>query len=239
MRSTTISRRAAPLLLLLVAAPAVAAVPPASFTAFDKSIDATKQAMMANPDRALASAQAAVALAHRLPRSHRADVAILEAEWLHGEALLYLNKIREAQPIVAATLARVARVAPNTKLHGDLLRSHGAIAAGNGDNGQALRDYLRAHDVFRTADVDRSQAISLQDIGLIYFEAGDYPRALDYYDQSADVFTGDPTLTLTMHNNRAEVFSQAASAMTRRRPPIAPRWSRRGGWVARCSRRAS
>ena len=194
-------------LLFSVAMPvALAAAPAPNLAAFDKSVAATKQAMMADPEHALVSAQASITLAHRLPPGHDADVAVLTAEWLHGEALLYLNKVPDAEPIVAATLARVERVAPNTKLHGDLLRSHGAIAANKGEVLEALRSYQRAHEVFRAAGQARSQAIALQDIGLIFGDAGDYPRALDYYRQAAEVFSGEPTLILTMQNNRAEVL---------------------------------
>ncbi|WP_419809404.1 ATP-binding protein [Sphingomonas sp.] len=174
--------------------------------AFTATVDATKQRMMADPEHALASALAAVAIARRLPPSHEAQVALVTAEWLHGEALLFLNKLPEATPIVERTLREAERVAPDTKLHGDLLRSQGAIAASSGQVLQALRDYQRAHEVFRAAGVQRSQALALQDIGQIYWDAGDYPRALDYYGQSAEVYSGDPSLNLTTHNNRAEVF---------------------------------
>ena len=173
---------------------------------FDRSVAATKQAMMADPQAALTSATGAVRLAQQLPPSHRAQVAEVEAEWLHGEALLYLNRLDEAAPLITATLAKAKRLAPNTKLHGDLLRSHGAVSAARGDNVQALHDYLAAHEVFRVANIARSRGIVLQDIGLIYNDAGDYPRALNYFDQSREVFSGDPTLTLTMFNNRAEVL---------------------------------
>ena len=214
MRASPIWPLAAALLLPLPAA-AQSSDP---FSAFDRSVAATKQVMMANPQAALASAEAAVAEARRLPPSQRAQVALLEAEWLRGEALLYLNKPEDAAPLVTAALTRAERLAPNTKLHGDLLRSHGAIAAAQGKNADALRDYLRAHNVFRAAGVRRSQGIVLQDIGLIYFEAGDFARALGYFDQSHDVYGGDATLILTMQNNRAEVlrkqrrFAEAATA---------------------------
>jgi signal transduction histidine kinase/ActR/RegA family two-component response regulator len=183
-----------------------AAEPAPTLASFAKSVEATKQAMMADPARALESANAAVVLARRLPPGHEAEVAVLTAEWLHGEALLFMNKLNEAEPIVSATLARCERIAPNTKLHGDLLRSHGAIAASAGRVLEALHDYQRAHEVFRAAGQARSQAIALQDIGQIYWEAGDYKRVLDYYQQSAEVYSGDPTLTLTMQNNLAEVY---------------------------------
>ena len=211
--------RAAPFLLLataLLPAPALADSPRAAarasgqpaptLAAFAKTVEATKKAMMADPEHALVSATAAVTFAKRLPPSHEADVAVATAEWLHGEALLFMNRLGDAAPVVDATLVRVSRIAPNTKLHGDLLRSHGAIAASAGRVLDALHDYQRAHEVFRAAGEARSQAMALQDIGQIYWDAGDYKRVLAYYEQSAEVYSNDPTLTLTMQNNRAEVF---------------------------------
>ena len=199
-------RRSYWLLLATVLPATLAAAEPAGFAAFDHSVAVTKQAMMADPEHALASAIAAVALAHRLPAGHQADVAVGTAEWLHGEALLYLNRTNEAAPIVDRTLALVERSAPRSKLYGDLLRSHGAIASNQGHVLQALHDFHAAFEAFRAAGVPRSQAIALQDIGAIYWDAGDNARTLDYYQQSADVFSGDATLTLTMHNGRAQVF---------------------------------
>ena len=203
---------------LFVATAAPAAPPSATTVAFDQSIAATKEAMMANPERALQLASRAAALAHRLPPSREAQVAVDTAEWLHEEALVFLNRLAEAAPIVDRTLRDVEVTAPNTKLHGDLLRSKGTIAASNGQVLEALRYYQRAHDVFRAAGVPRSQAIVLQDIGLIYSQAGDYERTLRYYQQVTEVFSGDPTLTMTQHNNRGETlrrlkrYDEAAAA---------------------------
>ena len=200
-------RAALTLLLSSVVLPAaLSAAPAPTAAAFQRSVEATKKAMMADPEHALVSAQAAVALARRMPPGRDAEIAVATAEWLHGESLLGINKLAEAEPIVAATLARVERIGPNTKLHGDLLRSYGAIAANTGRVLQALRAYQRAHEVFRAAGQARSQAMALQDIGLIFWDAGDYSRALDYYQQSSEAYSGDPTLTLTMQNNRAEVL---------------------------------
>ncbi|HEX8382043.1 MAG TPA: ATP-binding protein [Sphingomonas sp.] len=201
--------------LLLLAAPALAlasvplpvrAAPAATFAEFDAAIDRTKEAMMRDPQAALASARAAVAMARRLPGDPRARVDAVTAEWLHGEALIHMNDLTGAEPIVAAALVRAEQVARNTKLHGDLLRAHGAIMAMTGKVTPALREYQRAHDVFQRAGQARSRALVLQDIGLIYLDARDYDRTLSYYQQAADAFTGDATITLTIYNNRAEVY---------------------------------
>lgn len=207
-------------LLLSVAAlgaPASAIAAPTSFAAYEQSIEEAREAMMGDPKDALAASLKALDLAKALPVSKKADEAQATAQWLHAESLIYLNRIDEAQPIVDEAIGKIERVDPSSKLHGDLLRSRGAIMAAQGHVLDALRDYQKAYRVYRKAKVDHSQAIALQDIGLIYFEGDDYPRALSYFDQSGEVYSDDPVLTLTMHNNRAEVLRkqgnhEAASA---------------------------
>lgn len=197
------------LLLVSLAPPSAAAtddVPPTTLAAVDAGISATKQAMMANPRAALGLARRAQALASRLPDLTARLTASASARWLEGEALIYLNDPDAARAIISRALADVEAAAPATKLHGDLLRSRGSIAAMHGDVLSALNDYQRAHDVFRVARILRSQAITLQDIGMIYSDAGDYERALAYYAQAEEVFSGEAAFTLTMHNNRAEVL---------------------------------
>ena len=191
---------------LSVPGPVAAQTPAGSFAAFDAAIARTKEAMMGDPKAALASAQAAVALAARLPAAPRARIDAITAQWLHGEALMFVNDTAAARPIIDAALMQAERIAPNTKLHGDLLRARGSVMAITGKVTQALQDYQRAHDVFQRAGETRSRALALQDIGMIYLEAGDYDRTLQYYEQSGEAFSGDKVITLTMENNRAEVF---------------------------------
>jgi tetratricopeptide (TPR) repeat protein len=178
----------------------------AAVARFEKAVQNAKADMMADPERALASTDQALARARELPPSPKAEQALATAEWLKGEALLFLNQPEKAKPIVEAAFARASRVAPNTKLQGDLMRSRGAISALSGDPVAAMRSYHRAFSIFRAAGEKRSQAIALQDIGLIYSEAGDYERTLDYYSQAADVYDDDAGFRLTTHNNRAEVL---------------------------------
>lgn len=200
------------------AALAQARVDPPAFAVFDAAIERTKKAIMLDPQEALASARSAVALAAKLPPSRRTGRDLVVAQWLHGEALIGMNDLSAATPVIASALEQVERTAPDTKLHGDLLRAQSAIASMTGRITDALRDYQRAHDVFRKAGEARSRALVLQDIGGIYMDAGDYGRTLHYYEQSAEAFDGDPALTLSHQNNRAEVlrkqkrFAEAASA---------------------------
>ncbi|WP_375428079.1 ATP-binding protein [uncultured Sphingomonas sp.] len=197
--------------LLLAAAPAsVAAAPaePAGYAAFDKSVAATKNAMMGDPAKALASAERAMTLADGLPAGPRRELALTTAGWLKGEAFIFLDDADAAAPVVRAALAAAERIAPNTKLHGDTIRSHGSVAALSGRPLEALHDYQRAYNVFQRAGEPRSRALTLQDIALIYYEAGDYARVLEYSRQAEAAYPGDPMLTLTLRNNRGEAYRQ-------------------------------
>jgi signal transduction histidine kinase len=205
-------------LLALLLAPVLATASPGAQTAttsktpdpelapFERAVAEAKQAMMADPALAMTKADAAIARARELGSSPKAETALATAEWLKAEAYLFANQPEKAAPIVRAALDRIQHVAPNSKLHGDLMRSNAAIAVTTGHFQQALRDSRQAHEIFRVARETRSQAIALQDIALIYLEAGDYQRVLDYYAQAAELYTADPAFTLTTHNNRGEVL---------------------------------
>lgn len=201
------------LLALAIATPAFAQMPSAPAKAgeaalarFEQDIAAAKTAMMADPSQALGLADKALVHARALAASPEAERAVATAEWLKGEAYIRISEPAKARPIIDAALARIAVHGHDTKLQGDLMRSRGAIAATSGNIVEALRDYQRAHDIFRAAREFRSQAIALQDIGQIYSDAGDYPRALDYYSQAVELYSADPGFRLSTYNNRAEVL---------------------------------
>ncbi len=173
---------------------------------FDRALAEAKTAVMANPEQALGKADAAIREAKRITDPRQAALAEATASWVKAEAYLNVNKPKEAAPLVASGLKLSERLAPKAKLHGDLLRSKGGIEAVSGDIQGALAVYQSAFDVFRSAGETRSQAITLQDIGMMYWEAGDYPRALRYYEQAIDLYSGDPSFLLSTHNNKGEVL---------------------------------
>ncbi|MEH3106174.1 MAG: tetratricopeptide repeat protein [Sphingomonas fennica] len=182
--------------LALALAPVAAPAAPGDFA---DRIAAAKAAMMADPAAALAAAGQAAGVA-------QGALATAEAQWLEGEALTRLNRLAEARPRIAAALASAARFAPGTKLHGDLMRSQGTLDALTGRPQAALRHFQQAYDIYRTAGEPRGQAMALQNIGGIYTDAGDYDRVLRYYRESAEVYEGDPALTLTAHNNLGRAY---------------------------------
>lgn len=192
----------------LLAAPALAAgAPPAGAAQarFEQSIEAAKSAMMSDPQQALGLVDRALQRGEALPEPDRA-VARATALWLRIEANIGLNRPVEAQQHLEAAMAIVTRAAPGSKLHGDLMRSQGAIAAMSGKAPDALRFYLAAHRIYKQLGDRRAQAIALQDIGTIYGEAGDYERELAYAGEAQEIYDDDPAFALTINNNRGETY---------------------------------
>ena len=177
-----------------------------AIAAFDAAIEAAKNEMMANPNRAQQASDRALIAAESMAPSTDRQVARATALWLKAGSLIGLNQLDEAGKHAADALAIVEKARPNTKLHGDLLRSRGAAKALSGHVQEALSDYLRAHDIFRDLGETRSQAIALQDIGQTYWEAGDYERTLRYYAQSNEIYNDDPGFSLSNHNNLGETY---------------------------------
>lgn len=176
------------------------------YRAFDVAIADAKTAMMTDPEHALSKSDAAVTLAASLPPSRDAEIAAGTAAWLRAESLIMVSRAKEARSTVDAALATIGRVAPNSKLQGDLLRSRGGIFATQGNVMAALADYQHAFRIFGAAGVPRSQSLVLQDMGQIYWDAGDYNKALQYYRQSSEIYSGEPGLNLGAHNNQGQAL---------------------------------
>ena len=191
--------------ILLIAAPATAqASDEERYAALSRQIDVATKGLMGDPAKALQLADRALASARALPDTRRARLAIATAQWLDAEAHLGLNHVKVAAPLANAALATAVALAPDTKLHGDLLRTKGAIAATEGRIPQALSAFQDAYRVFTAARLPRSQAIALQDLGQLFDSAGDYTRALGYYAQAIEAYRKDPALLVANYNNRAE-----------------------------------
>lgn len=175
-------------------------------TAYEQSIAQAKSQMMANSAAALEAAIKAEESAAdygdegALPR--------LTAMWLQGEALMRLNRAPEAQKIIAEALKDVVQLAPDDKLHADLLRSEAGIQAAGGNYGAALSSFQKAHDRYKALGESRSQAIVLQNMGSLYSDARDYERVLSYYREATTVFREDNNLSLSAHNNRGNALKE-------------------------------
>ncbi|MFL0356583.1 EAL domain-containing protein [Erythrobacter sp. GH1-10] len=173
---------------------------------YEQSITAAKSQMMGNSAAALDAATEAEDLASTLGENE--DIARLTAKWLQGEALMRLNRAPEAEKIIAEALREVARIAPEDKLHADLLRSQAGLQAAAGKYGEALSSFQKAHDRYKALGEARSQAIVLQNMGSLYSDARDYERVLSYYREATEVFPEDSALALSAHNNKGNALKE-------------------------------
>ncbi|WP_165190445.1 ATP-binding protein [Caulobacter soli] len=200
VRGRILAAALAALLVGASAAASLAAPAPTPVSPIDARLAAAKDAMMGDPGAALTLSSQALTLAQADTGPHR-DEEIAAAQWLQGEALLRLNRAKEAAPVVAAGLATAAAKVPNTKLHGDLVMTQAALEAEQGKVQTALRDFQAAYRIFGKAGQPRGQAVALQNIGSIYQDANDYQKVLHYYAQSAEVYPADQLLALSAANN--------------------------------------
>ena len=209
--------------------------------------------MMSAPQAALVSAIAAMDFARAQPTSTEREQAEAVAGWLEGEALYRVNRSADAAPVIASALKQAEAVASGTKLQGDLLKARGSVEAAQGRVQPALLDFQQAFRVYQRAGVTRGQAMMLQDIGAIYSDAHDYEHTISYYRQSSELYSGDPALTLTAHNNIGEVYlglhnddqalkeftlalkdargMNSAAMMVRVLPNLAEAQARKGKWI--------
>lgn len=186
--------------LLMLAPTALAAQSPVANDArATMLIAAAKEAMRADPARALSLALRAEAQLKAGAR--RYPVRVAEALWLAGEASLRLNDAERAAPWINRALELIAAM-PTSKLRGDLLLSRGGIATIRADAAQALADYQQAHNIFRNIGETRSQSIALQQIASLYRDGGDYEMAIRYDREAAEIYKSDPNMTVTTYNNQ-------------------------------------
>lgn len=159
--------------------------------------------MAVDPVQAGHSAQAAEALAVRLPQSAARTITIATALWLRGEALTRQGLAVTAVPLIDAALISVTNIVPAIKLQGDLLQTRGEVESSLGRPQAALQDYQRAFTIFGKVGSARSQAVALQNIGLIYLEANDLEKVFYYYKLADEIFPNDPMLALSRSANLA------------------------------------
>ena len=175
---------------------------------YDDLIAASKKSMMADPSTALRNAQAAEAIAERMPTSADRSTDIATSLWLEAESLTRINRLADAR----VALGRAIRIASEdgrlTKLDGDLALSEAEIADRSGDVAQALKGFQRAHDIFAKLGLARSQSIALQGLGAIYDEAHDFAREIGYYNDAKRIYSNDPALELSIANNLGFALQQ-------------------------------
>jgi signal transduction histidine kinase len=175
---------------------------------FDKVIDATRAAIVADPAYGLRRAQAAAQIAQGLADPSARGSALVTIERLEAEALVRMDRIDLAAPLVTRALARARKLAPRTKLEADILVTSGSVHAGRTELSSALVDYQQAFHIYQHLGSTRDEAIVLLCISTLYGDANDYTSALKYLDQSIAAHRSDPVLLLSSYNNRASVLQE-------------------------------
>ena len=164
-----------------------------------------RDVVASDPLKAFALAQLAGRLADqsRAPPRERA-LAVATSQWLQGEAALRLNNPTTATGLLTDAFTVVSKQSPGSGLQADILVSRARLESTTDQAQRALADYLAAFEIYKSARNKHQQAVTLEDIGLLYHNAGDYDRSLGYYAQSRATFSGAPVLDLSIDNNRAD-----------------------------------
>ena len=180
-----------------VRAACAADMPPA----FDRRVSALRSEMMQDPSRVLADAPSLRTLVPADASAQTRTHINATADWLRAEALIRMNRPKEALVIIRDTLAAMDAADKDPALRGDLILARGGVASMLGRVEDSLRDYQESFRLFGQAGTQRGQAVALQSIGSIYADAHDYDSALRYFEQAIDVSANDPNLLLSAQNN--------------------------------------
>lgn len=170
---------------------------------YDRIAANAKAAMLTDPEAARTIARSAQTAAEAMVPGLERSTKIAQAEWLQAEAALRVNDVAGARPLIEAALALFGPNPKATKLLGDIRASRAGVSAAEGNVAAALSDYQMSHDIFEKLDDHRSQAKALISIGVLYQEAGDNSRALQYYDRSQSIYSGDNDFQIYLLNNQA------------------------------------
>lgn len=179
-----------------------AVFPPTLAAAFDSA----KRTVVEDPQAARPILATAEQLSRQLKDGHLRLIALGTVRWLEAESLIRSNSAAEAGPVLVEGLRLIEPIRAPIKLRGDLLMSQGAFFAQQGQAAKALENYQAAFEVFRRAGEPRSQAVALQNIASLYSVANDNESAEKYYKQAASAYSGDPVLSVSLHNNRGNIL---------------------------------
>ncbi len=94
----------------------------------------------------------------------------------------------------------------DTKLFADIMLTKGGLDSAQGRVGAALESYQAAYRIFHKMGIERSQAMALVQIAILYFDAKDYTSSLRYLRQARRDYRVDDALSLAILNNTALVL---------------------------------
>jgi len=172
----------------------------------DTLIDRAKAAMIAEPGEALKLAGEAEKRAAAIVDPRAKATAIATALWLQSEASIRTRDAKGAAPRIARALRLISAYPEPSKLRGDLLLARAGVQQDEMRPAEALASLQEAFNIFGAVGEKRSQSITLQTIATLYTQANDFASADKYFRQAAEVYEGDPRLSLFLYNNRGNVL---------------------------------
>lgn len=188
--------------LLLAGVPAAAQPSAGALSSeLDRRLADAKDQMLTAPDRTIVTAEQVEARLQRPPPLPDAKQKLATALWLHGEALVRLDRLDEATGPLERALKLAEAAVPNTALEANIRLSRAWISALHGDVASALADYHRGYAIFHAVGEDRSEAVALMSISELYRKARDYRSALRYARRAEDIGFDDATLRFFLYNN--------------------------------------
>ena len=185
---------------------AAKAQPISAAIAVQQGIESARLQLNVRPELAIALAQKSADFARLNVTGPERDILLSESDAVIARAHVGLRNIDEAETAVRRGFARVNRGNIPPRVVGELTLSSGRIHQYRDEVQGALKDYHRAYQIFRSVGEKRSQAIALQSIAKLYVDGGDARIALRYYVQSDEEYAGDPSMSLSSHNNRGKAL---------------------------------
>ncbi|QDX24913.1 histidine kinase [Sphingomonas suaedae] len=169
-------------------------------------VERAKSAMIAEPSEALRLATDAQRRAKAIPDPVKRAQGEATALWIQAEALIRVRRAQEATARITRALQLISGDQAPTKLRGDLLIARAGVQESDLRFAEALTSLQEAHNIFATLGEKRTQSIALQMIASLYAQANDLASAEKYYEQAAELYTGDARFQMILLNNRGNVL---------------------------------
>ena len=186
--------RCVALVLVLVGA---AAPLPAQPEQTDPQLERCRELRREDPREGLAVCEAAASALREAQSFDAAFEALMHAAQLAGQA----GEPERAYASLAQARLLLEQVSDRLAAH-RIARRHGQLAYAQGQNKEALESFLEALNAARAQEDVAATAISENDVGVVYWQMGDYSAALGHLEASlaAKQALGDADVASTLTN---------------------------------------
>jgi diguanylate cyclase (GGDEF)-like protein len=183
-------------LTLVWATPSTADAPTDPVAMATDAVSRARDVMMTKPAAARRIGDDLARDLGRLPESRPRTTAMARAHWISGEAATRQGDTQAARRLLQDALDEATR-SGDRSAQADALLSRGSLMHSEERPSQALLDYLKAARLYRLTGNARSQAITLQYLGVLYDEAADHERAKRYLDQAGMTYS-EPRMNVSL-----------------------------------------